>query len=1205
MLFARDYLTDQIILGATTTFTPCVSVVLPTFRRRDSLARAINSVLTQTFGDLELLVLDDGSTDGSNELIEQIRARDPRVIHVRHERNSGIHSIRLNEGIELARGRFVIFQFDDDLWLPDALRALVTEADRHREPVIVVGRSRITGKAREWILPTVQLDLVTLLEQNRVGNNSVLVPRELFEQFGMYDCHIGMRRLCDWDLWLRLIRYVPFVVVDEIISHVFESNPGSLGLTVPWDLALFRFLHDIPRNDLLTPARWRDYAIDSLRVGAVEIPNDIRRRLYEEQIVPYYFKFRHHFPALEGFQATLTRADCKTVLLAKNSYDVSNDVTLGHYDALTHPRGNYKAFYQPLAQITPNWVNDADALLLVRTVEDAAADLLDLAAGAQKPIGFYLDDDLLHFAEYGAQFDYLAPGTPYHSNLSEYITRADTVWVTNSFLRESVGSLNPRVIRHNNSIPRDALPIDIRPRDPSAPIRIGYAGSGYRIEEFAAIWDGLVRLSREWGEKLVFEFWGLDVSELPRLASPVIHKPFTFSYPGYLNQLRDARFDILLVPLLDHPRPRLAKSQIKYYEAAVAGALGIFSNVPPYAALPENLTCLKTHNTSDAWHTAIQRALALPAREFDTMRRRALAHVRDEFTERAQIHLHEAAWRATEFHSKTRAVRDADGRPRVMYVFHSAHLGGGEIQLWRRIRIARAYGIAPIIILPRVLQKTETAQRVAESLTRENYPVEFVDYTCFDAPRLPSEFSSDLECDQIRALLERCPPALVHTVTFIPSFGQVCRERNIPHVSSQYAVSDAVAPSQNRVNFKHGEMTQSDTLYYARRWGELLSVERMCAREVVPREVFEFGQMRALERIGIAETKPSARPRLILTGTVQERKRQLETIEALGRLRRAGWDADLDIFGYTHFFPDYVAKCEEKIRAHHLQDRVHWRGFSDDVLANLRDADLMLSLSTFESFPSAIKEAMAGGVLAVATPIGGISELIIDGVSGILCADTSIEAITDGIRRALELSADARTRIVEQARQVARSEFHPDRAANDLFLMYNATVDLTRGESLSHAQTAPAARGRVIEPRQSPTQSIPLDRALVYRLAPHQDNWMGVDVLIGTHQRPASGTMVLQIHSRAGASLRESQVDLSRARDNSWLRFRFEPLSGTGNQPVFLTFELRDAGSNTRINFYDDAPSQARMYRIAQRLLRRAGLTPPRDSLHCRMWYSE
>src|ERR1051326_5380041 len=109
MLQVKDFLTNQTVLRSAHAPTdPLVSVILPTYRRYRSglLRRALESVLTQTFEDFEFLVIDDGSTGGPAALIEQLRPRDPRVVHVRHERNSGIHSVRLNEGIELARGQY-------------------------------------------------------------------------------------------------------------------------------------------------------------------------------------------------------------------------------------------------------------------------------------------------------------------------------------------------------------------------------------------------------------------------------------------------------------------------------------------------------------------------------------------------------------------------------------------------------------------------------------------------------------------------------------------------------------------------------------------------------------------------------------------------------------------------------------------------------------------------------------------------------------------------------------------------------------------------------------------------------------------------------------------------------------------------------------------------------------------------------------------
>jgi glycosyltransferase involved in cell wall biosynthesis len=1182
---------------------PLVSVVLPTYRRRGSLGRAMESVLAQGVDDLELIVMDDGSTDGSAELIAALQARDPRVVHVRHERNCGLPALRVNEGIELARGRYVAFQFDDDTWRPKALESLVAAAAGCQEPTVIVGRALFTGRGGEWKLPAVELSLVTLYEQNRLANNAVLVPREIFDRHGMYDCHIGMRRLSDWDLWLRLIKHVPFVAIDEVITDVHEGRPGALGLTVPWDLPLFRFLHDVPRDALLTPACWRDYSVDALRVGGVEVPKDLRRRLWEEHVVTYYFRFRHVFPRLEGFSATLPPRP-RNVMYTKAAYDVSNDVTLNHYDALMSRRGTGKAHFEPLTQAGPDWKRDSDALLLVRTVEDQAVVLLDRARRESAPVGLYLDDDLLSFHEYGPEFRYLAPGTPYHRNLSTLLEGVDAVWVTNGFIEESVRAHSTRVIPHNNAVPADALPVDVPVRDPQAPFRVGYVGSGYRKEEFERIWKGLQRFSEEHGDRVTFEFWGLDVGALPRLASPVVQRPFTFSYPLYLRRLREAGFDVLLCPLLDRPRPRLGKSLIKYYESAVAGALGIFSDVPPYASLPAGLTCLKAANEPAAWHEALTRALTMPREQLDLLRRRAIAHVRDEFTDAAQIHKHEAAWRATEFHGLTRRLRHADGRPRVVYALHSVHFGGGEIQLWRRLRLARRYAIEPIVVLPRVTQPTEAGQRLERSMKEEGISFEFVDYTCLDRPRGPEQPSS-LQSREVRELLERTGPALVHSVTFIPAFGQVCREMGIPHVSSLYAIDDAFAWLGGRPDLGHAQVVQSDCLRYARRWSELLGTEPMCAREVVPEEVFAFGLDRYLEGLG-REAQPWRPPvRLVVTGTIQERKRQLETIRAVAALVREGFDFRLDIFGYTHFFPEYMEGCRREIARHGLADQVAFRGFEGDPLRILRSADVVLSLSTFESFPSAIKEALASGVLVVATPVGGIPELIVDGVTGILCSDTSVAAMTDGIRRALHLAPAERERIVAQARRVARSEFHPSRAMSDMLSTYLRALELSEfrraspERPLPRSVPAPVELGRIEYPRSPPVSHVLLKGPVSYRLQPSEDGWTGLDILVGTHEGTPTGLLVLRVFSDDGGLLREASADLSLARDNDWLSFRFGPIEGSRQRPFRLRFALF-APRGTRISIYETNREEARAWRA----LRRTGVPVTGNQLYCRTWHS-
>jgi glycosyltransferase involved in cell wall biosynthesis len=106
-----------------------VSVVLPVFDREATVASALASVLSQTYRQLELLVVDDGSTDSSVKVIEQFAAADPRVRFIRLPANEGRSAAR-NHALDAARGEFVTFLDSDDLYAPERLEALVGAARR-------------------------------------------------------------------------------------------------------------------------------------------------------------------------------------------------------------------------------------------------------------------------------------------------------------------------------------------------------------------------------------------------------------------------------------------------------------------------------------------------------------------------------------------------------------------------------------------------------------------------------------------------------------------------------------------------------------------------------------------------------------------------------------------------------------------------------------------------------------------------------------------------------------------------------------------------------------------------------------------------------------------------------------------------------------------------------------------------------------------
>lgn len=185
---------------------PSVSVILPTHNRAALLGRTIAVVLAQKDVDLELIVVDDGSSDGTKRVLEQLD--DPRVSSVRHERAVGLSAAR-NAGAAIARSDVLAFIDDDDVWSPLKLRAQLSAL--RREPDSgwsVVGAVTVNEAMRviRWQAPPSSFDdlQTKLFEGNPVpgGGSGVAVRRELFIDIGGFDSGFGAAE--DWDLWFRL-----------------------------------------------------------------------------------------------------------------------------------------------------------------------------------------------------------------------------------------------------------------------------------------------------------------------------------------------------------------------------------------------------------------------------------------------------------------------------------------------------------------------------------------------------------------------------------------------------------------------------------------------------------------------------------------------------------------------------------------------------------------------------------------------------------------------------------------------------------------------------------------------------------------------------------------------------------------------------------------------------------------------------------------
>ena len=99
---------------------PTVSIIIPTYNRAHLIDRSIQSVLNQTYQDFELIVVDDGSTDNTEDIIRQFQEKDKRIKYIKHDKNKGGSAAR-NTGIKNSRGEYIAFQDSDDEWFPEKL----------------------------------------------------------------------------------------------------------------------------------------------------------------------------------------------------------------------------------------------------------------------------------------------------------------------------------------------------------------------------------------------------------------------------------------------------------------------------------------------------------------------------------------------------------------------------------------------------------------------------------------------------------------------------------------------------------------------------------------------------------------------------------------------------------------------------------------------------------------------------------------------------------------------------------------------------------------------------------------------------------------------------------------------------------------------------------------------------------------------------
>ncbi len=221
-------------------------VIIPTFNRFPLLCRAVDSVLNQTHGDVEIIVIDDGSTDDTPILFPR-QFSSIRYVKVEH---SGLPAVARNAGIRLAKGELIAFLDSDDQWLPNKLSQQVSVFHKHPTVGLVCSNAFVVRqhdeKPSRTYLNNEQrhsgLVLPALLENNFIITSTAMVRRSTLEQVGLFCEDRALRAVEDYDLWLRVATQSAIVYLEALLA-IYRDIPsvsirGAIPVAQHWDSRL-------------------------------------------------------------------------------------------------------------------------------------------------------------------------------------------------------------------------------------------------------------------------------------------------------------------------------------------------------------------------------------------------------------------------------------------------------------------------------------------------------------------------------------------------------------------------------------------------------------------------------------------------------------------------------------------------------------------------------------------------------------------------------------------------------------------------------------------------------------------------------------------------------------------------------------------------------------------------------------------------------
>ena len=202
--------------------TDLISVIIPTYNRAHVIKRSVQSVLNQTYKNLELIIVDDGSTDNTKEIIDSIN--DKRIVYVKQE-NQGASAAR-NKGIDLAKGKYIAFQDSDDVWHLDKLEKQINALKQNNADVVFC-KKFINGNLRkrkiaQWFKNGfLQKDELPI----GIGTQTLLLKKDIMINNKF---NTAIQCIEDFEILVRLKKNYSFFCIDEgLVDYFIQKNSVS------------------------------------------------------------------------------------------------------------------------------------------------------------------------------------------------------------------------------------------------------------------------------------------------------------------------------------------------------------------------------------------------------------------------------------------------------------------------------------------------------------------------------------------------------------------------------------------------------------------------------------------------------------------------------------------------------------------------------------------------------------------------------------------------------------------------------------------------------------------------------------------------------------------------------------------------------------------------------------------------------------------